>query len=67
MWCDNCLLLLPLRAGAMAWGVIITLYSVAGSVFLFMYGQYFFFIYPEAQIYGGVGMAIAASCGRLSS
>jgi hypothetical protein len=60
MWCDNCLLLLPLRAGAMAWGIIIILYSVAGSIFLFKYGQFFFFIYPEAQIYGGVGMGIAA-------
>jgi len=60
MWCDNCLLLLPLRAGAIAWGVFILLYSVGGSVLLFMYGQYFFFIKTEFQIYGGIGMGIAA-------
>jgi len=61
MWCDNCLLLLPLRAGAIAWNVIITLYSVAGSIVLFKYGMFWFFIYPEAQIYGGIGMAVGAT------
>jgi len=60
MWCDNCLLLLPLRAGAIAWNVAITAYSIAGSVFLFLYGQYFFFIANEPQIYGGIGMGVAA-------
>lgn len=60
MWCDNCCLLIPLRGGAVAWAVIIALYSVAGSVFLFMRGQYLFFYYPEAQIYGGIGMAVGA-------
>jgi hypothetical protein len=60
MWCDNCLLLLPLRAGAMAWGVIIFIYSIVGGIFLMKYGQYFFFLYPEWYIYGGIGMAVGA-------
>jgi len=58
MWCDNCLLVLPLRGGAIAWGVWIALYSIAGGVFLLMRGQYFFVTYPEWQLYGGVGVGI---------
>lgn len=61
MWCDNCLLLLPLRAGAIAWAVWIFVYSFAGGIFLFKYGPFFFFIYPEWQIYGGISMAIASA------
>jgi len=61
MWCDNCLLLLPLRAGAIAWGVVITLYSIAGGIVLFKYGPFLFFIFPEWQIYGGIAMAVAAT------
>jgi len=60
MWCDNCLLLLPLRAGAIAWAVVITLYSIAGGIFLLKYGQFFFFVYPEWFIYGGIGLGVAA-------
>jgi len=60
MWCDNCLLLLPLRGGAIAWGVIITLYSIAGGIFLLKWGQFLFFVYPEWYIYGGIGMAVGA-------
>lgn len=60
MWCDNCLLLLPLRAGAIAWNVVIALYSIPGSIILFKYGQFWFFLYPEWFIYGGIGMAVAA-------
>jgi len=59
MWCDNCLLLLPLRAGAMAWGVFIAVYSLAGGLFLLIDGNYFFFTYPEWQIYGGIGLGVA--------
>jgi len=62
MWCDNCLLLLPLRAGAIAWAVIISLYSVAGGVVLFKYGQFLFFTYPEWQIYGGIALAVGGLC-----
>ncbi|CCA69799.1 hypothetical protein PIIN_03740 [Serendipita indica DSM 11827] len=63
MWCDNCLLLFPLRAGAIAWAVVVALYSLAGALFLLMYGQYLFFVYPEWFIYGGIGMAVcAAAC-----
>jgi len=58
MWCDNCLLVLPLRAGAIAWAVAIAIYSLGGGIFLLMYGQYLFFVYPEWQIYGGIGMAV---------
>jgi len=59
MWCDNCLLLLPLRAGAIAWAVVIAVYSIAGGVFLLIRGQFFFFTYPEWQIYGGIGIGVA--------
>jgi len=61
MWCDNCLLLLPLRAGAIAWAAIIVLYSAVGGIFLFKYGQFLFFIYPEWEIYGGIGMLVAGT------
>jgi len=50
---------MPLRAGAMAWGVIIFIYSLAGALFLLIEGQYFFFVFPEWFIYGGIGMAVA--------
>jgi hypothetical protein len=60
MWCDNCLLVLPLRAGAIAWNVVIAAYSIAGSIVLFKFGAFWFFIYPEWFIYGGIGMAVAA-------
>lgn len=59
MWCDNCLLLLPLRGGAIAWAAIIFIYSLAGSLFLLITGQYFFFFFPEWYIYGGIGIAVA--------
>ncbi|KXN88904.1 hypothetical protein AN958_06774, partial [Leucoagaricus sp. SymC.cos] len=59
--CDNCLLLLPLRAGAIAWAVVIAAYSIAGGVFLLMRGQFFFFVYPEWQIYGGIGVGVAVA------
>jgi hypothetical protein len=35
------------------------LYSLAGSIFLLIRGQYFFFVFPEWYIYGGIGMAVA--------
>ncbi|EIM92697.1 uncharacterized protein STEHIDRAFT_89915 [Stereum hirsutum FP-91666 SS1] len=60
MWCDNCLLLLPLRAGSIAWNAAIFIYSIVGGIFFFLWGPYFFFIYPEWQIYGGIAMAIGA-------
>ncbi|TFL06166.1 hypothetical protein BDV98DRAFT_609897 [Pterulicium gracile] len=60
MWCDNCLLVLPLRGGAIAWGVVIALYSIAGGMFLLISGQYLFFFFPEWQIYGGIGVGVAA-------
>ncbi|KAG9004709.1 hypothetical protein FRB94_002551 [Tulasnella sp. JGI-2019a] len=60
MWCDNCLLLLPLRAGAIAWAAIIVIYSVAGGIFLFKYGPFLFFFYPEWDIYGGIAMTVGA-------
>uniref|UniRef100_A0A1D1XUM1 Ephrin type-B receptor 1-A n=1 Tax=Anthurium amnicola TaxID=1678845 RepID=A0A1D1XUM1_9ARAE len=60
MWCDNCLLCFPLRAGAMALGVIMALYQIGGGVFLFKLGDFFFTVYLEAQIYGGYAMAQGA-------
>jgi len=61
MWCDNCLLVLPLRAGAIAWAVLVATYSIAGGVFLLIRGQYLFFSYPEWQIYGGIGVGVGAA------
>jgi len=58
MCCDNCLLVLPLRAGAMAWAVAIAIYSLGGGIFLLKYGQYFFFVSPEWEIYGGIVMGV---------
>lgn len=55
------MLLLPLRGGAIAWAVVIALYSIAGGVLLFRYGEYLFFTYPEWQIYGGIAMGVAAT------
>jgi len=60
MWCDNCLLLLPLRGGAIAWGVVIVAYSIPGGIYLLIRGQYIYFFYPEWQIYGGISLGIAA-------
>ncbi|KAI9460459.1 hypothetical protein BJY52DRAFT_1425892 [Lactarius psammicola] len=60
MWCDNCLLIFPLRAGGMAWAAFIFLYSFIGGILLFRYGPFLFFIYPEWQIYGGIAMGVAA-------
>lgn len=61
MWCDNCLLVFPLRGGGIAWGVFVAAYSLGGSLFLLMRGQFLFFVYPEWFIYGGIGMAVAAA------
>uniref|UniRef100_A0A0K3CB37 Uncharacterized protein n=1 Tax=Rhodotorula toruloides TaxID=5286 RepID=A0A0K3CB37_RHOTO len=60
MWCDNCLLIFPLRAGTMALATLIAAYSIAGGIILFMYGQFLWFTYPEVQIYGGISMAVGA-------
>jgi hypothetical protein len=60
MWCDNCLLVFPLRAGSIAWGVLIAAYSFGGGLFLLIKGQYLFFFFPEWFIYGGIGLAVAA-------
>jgi len=61
MWCDNCCLIFPLRAGGLVWATIIFLYSVVGGVFLFKYGPFLFFTYPEWEIYGGIAMAVAGT------
>ncbi|CAD6900201.1 unnamed protein product [Tilletia controversa] len=60
MWCDNCLLVFPLRHGAIAWAVFVALYSLAGSIFLFKDGQFFFFNFPEYQVC--IGMGVMAVC-----
>lgn len=61
MWCDNCLLILPLRAGGIAWAFLIAVYSIAGGLFLLLRGDYLFFVYPEWQIYGGIGLLVATA------
>jgi len=43
----------------MAWATIIFIYSVVGGVFMFHWGQYLYFVYPEWEIYGGIGMFVA--------
>jgi len=56
MWCDNCLLLFPLRGGAIAWAAVILLYSTAGGLYLLDRGQYLYFVYPEWEIYGAISL-----------
>lgn len=46
----------------MVWNVFIAAYNLAGSILLFQYGAFLFFDFPEAQIYGGIGMAVMAMC-----
>lgn len=44
----------------MAWAAFIALYSLAGGIFLLIRGQFFFFyVYPEWSIYGGIGIGVA--------
>jgi len=45
----------------MAWATIIFVYSVAGGIFLFHWGQFLYFVYPEWQLYGGIGMFVAGT------
>jgi len=59
MWCDNCLLLFPLRAGAIALAALIAVYSIGGGIFLFLDGPFIFFVYPEWDIYGAIGLGVA--------
>jgi hypothetical protein len=57
--CDNCCLLLPLKPGAIALALLITLYSAIGAVILFLYGEFWYFMSYEAYIYAGIGMIVA--------
>lgn len=43
----------------MAWCILIAVYSIAGGIFLLKYGEFLFFVYPEWQIYGGIGLGVA--------
>jgi len=52
MWCDNCLLIFPLRAGAIGLATIMMLYQFSGGILLFTIGDFLFFRFPEAIIYG---------------
>jgi hypothetical protein len=61
MWCDNCLLVFPLRGGSIAWAVLVAAYSIGGGVFLLVSGQYFYFFFPEWQIYGGIGIGVGVA------
>ncbi|KAI0652322.1 hypothetical protein C8Q79DRAFT_1005531 [Trametes meyenii] len=49
------------RGGAIAWGVVMFLYSLAGGIFLLNWGQFIFFVNPEWQIYGGIGIGVAVA------
>ncbi|CAI2164970.1 18562_t:CDS:2 [Funneliformis geosporum] len=60
MWCDNCLLIFPIRAGAIALALIMALYQIGGGIFLFKYGDFYFTNIPEASMYGGYAMAQGA-------
>ncbi|CAO1633903.1 unnamed protein product [Parajaminaea phylloscopi] len=62
MWCDNCLLIFPLKHGAIALCVFMALYNLVGSIFLFRWGMLLFFNFPEWSIYGGIGMAVMSMC-----
>jgi hypothetical protein len=61
MWCDNCLLIFPLRHGAMALAAFIAFYSLAGGIFLFYDYPFFFFVKYEGDIYAGIAMTVMAS------
>jgi len=45
----------------MAWATIIFAYSLAGGIFLFHWGQYIYFVYPEWQIYGAIGVFVGCT------
>jgi len=45
----------------MIWAVIIFAYSLAGGIFLFEWGQFIYFVHPEWQIYGAIGLVVAAA------
>jgi hypothetical protein len=62
VWCDNCLLLFPLRHGAMALAAFMAIYSLAGSVFLFRYGNSLFYLDLSYYAYGAIGMAVMVVC-----
>jgi len=39
--------------------VLIAVYSTAGGIFLFLDGPFIFFVYPEWEIYGAIGLGVA--------
>lgn len=61
VWCDNCLLLFPLSAGAAVLSFFICLYSVAGGIFLFLRGQFFVADYDGIEVYCYGGVALLAA------
>ncbi|GAA5952448.1 hypothetical protein JCM8115_003604 [Rhodotorula mucilaginosa] len=58
MWCNNCLLIFPLRGGAMALAALIAAYSLAGAICLFLWGEFLWFGAYEYQVYGGISIAV---------
>jgi hypothetical protein len=56
--CDNCLLLFPLRPGAMLLSFFMMLYSIIGGIILFLYGAFWYFTSYEPDIYAGISMII---------
>jgi len=56
MWCDNCLLFFPLRAGAVVLAILMALYQFTGGFLLFKFGAFFLFHPPDVMIYAGFAM-----------
>lgn len=44
----------------MAWAAIMIIYSAIGAYFLFKYGDFLYFTYPEPEIFGGIACLVAA-------
>jgi len=60
MWCDNCLLIFPIRTGTMVLAFILMLLDIVGGFILFKWGEFFFWTFHLSSIYGGFAMAQAA-------
>lgn len=56
MWCDNCLLFFPLRAGTVVLAILMALYQLTGGFLLFKFGAFFFFHPPVVMAYAGFAM-----------
>ena len=62
MWCDNCLLVFPLRGGAIILATAIAIHNLIGGIILFKYGEFLSAVLLESQIEGGIAMASMSIC-----